>query len=167
MTFRLILMRHAKSGWDDPTVEDFDRTLDARGRRSASAIGKWLRQKDMKIDKILSSAAARTKETYELVAKEIDSANSVSFRNDLYLASPQLMFETLRGVGDVQTVMMIAHNPGCAMLAEALVRERPSHNRFRDYPTCATTIIDFDDVANQGGGTVVDFVVPRDLLGSA
>ena len=42
MTLRLILTRHAKSGWDDPDLEDFDRPLTERGRRSAAAIGRWL-----------------------------------------------------------------------------------------------------------------------------
>lgn len=166
MTLRLILMRHAKSDWDDPTLQDVDRSLNARGRRSASAIGKWLHARDLQIDPVLCSAAARTRETYALVAEEIEPVASVSFRDDLYLASPHLMFEMLKGLNDAQTVMMIAHNPGCAMLAEALVAKRPAHGQFLNYPTCATTIIDFNDQIRQGSGQVVDFVVPRDLIGS-
>ena len=62
MTRRLILMRHAKSSWDNPFAEDHQRPLNGRGKRSAKAIGEWLRAQGYLPDQILSSSATRTRE---------------------------------------------------------------------------------------------------------
>ena len=65
MTLQLILMRHAKSSWDDPAAADFDRPLNGRGRRSAKALGHWLRQRGWLPDRVLCSSARRTRETLD------------------------------------------------------------------------------------------------------
>jgi phosphohistidine phosphatase len=67
-------------------------------------------------------------------------------------------------------VAVIGHNPGIGMLANSLVKQAPAHHRFSDYPTCATSVIDFDltswsEVKHQSG-TCTDFIVPRDLIGT-
>ena len=166
MTLTLICMRHAKSDWDDPLQDDIDRPLNERGRASALAIGQWLAEKEHIPDIALVSSAARTIETWELMSPHLPGV-AATFRPDLYLASPDVMRRALIG-RDVQSILLIAHNPGIADLSDKLVGQRPDHPKFRTYPTGATTVIEFDtkDWANLGwrAGKLRDFIVPRDLL---
>ena len=57
---RLVLMRHAKSSWGDPGLDDHDRPLNKRGKRSAEALGDWLRAQTIVVDEALVSSSART-----------------------------------------------------------------------------------------------------------
>lgn len=167
MTLRLILTRHAKSGWDDPFEDDHARPLNDRGRAAAQAIGAWLAAEGYVPDSVLCSDARRTAETWELVSKAFSEAPTVSYSNRLYHASADAMLQVLQGASG-NTVMIIGHNPGIAYFAAALVANRPGHPRFADYPTCATTIIDFEardwSQVRPGLGSVVAFTVPRDLI---
>ncbi len=162
MTRTLILMRHAKSSWDDASLGDHDRPLNKRGQRSARALGLWLRDKPWQPDQALVSTSTRTRETFAGLGLPLDA----EFSRSLYHASPtdlQLMLEMAHG----QTVLMIAHNPGICFFAREMVRTPPNHSRFSDYPTGATTVMRFDiddwDDIEPGTGEVLDFVVPREL----
>jgi phosphohistidine phosphatase len=163
MSLRLVLMRHAKSGWDDPLLEDHARVLNGRGRRSAEALGVWLRANNIKPDQMLISSSQRTRETCERLKLEAET----TVLEELYLASPAVMLGVLkRATG--QCVLLLAHNPGIAMLAHALVAAPPEHPRFGDYPTGATLIVDFE-IENwrdlkPGTGRVADFITPREIM---
>ncbi|WP_172299158.1 histidine phosphatase family protein [Pseudoruegeria sp. HB172150] len=166
MTLRLILIRHAKSSWDEPGLDDHERPLSARGRRSAQAIGEWLAEREYLPDLVLSSDSVRTRETWALMAPGLRSPIT-RWEPALYLAGPGAMLKMLRTAGDTGNVAILGHNPGIAHFASAIVAVPPSHGRFSDYPTGATLIADFDAAAwpeiTPGSATVVDFVVPRDL----
>ena len=152
---RLILLRHAKSAWDDAGQDDFDRPLNARGRDAAPRVGAWIAARAAP-DHVLVSAAARTRETWDRLG--LDGAPV--FRDDLYLAPA----ETIRAaLPDAGTVLVVAHNPGIAEAAATLARAAPDHPAWSRYPTGACAILDFDGPATPGGGAVIDFVVPRDL----
>ncbi|MCI2401104.1 histidine phosphatase family protein [Aliiroseovarius subalbicans] len=167
MTLRLILTRHAKSTWDDPLLADKDRPLNKRGRASAKAVGKWLARGGYGPQEVLCSSAVRTRETWAKISDKLLHPPKAAYLDALYLAEPDQMLAALqRAQSDV--VMMIAHNPGSAYMAQGLVATPPDHGRFQHYPTCATTVIDFpvsdwSDVG-WGKGQAVDFVVPRDLI---
>ncbi|MDR9428083.1 MAG: histidine phosphatase family protein [Salibaculum sp.] len=166
MKRRLILIRHAKSSWDDSRAEDHARVLNARGRRSARAIGAWLRDKGYRPDAILSSDSARTTETVDLMQSAWWDLVPVRYLPALYHAPPQILLEALR-TATVPRVALVAHNPGLGDFAAAMAAEPPAHPDFHRYPTGATTVMDFDisdwrDAA-PGTGHVVDFIVPRDL----
>lgn len=167
MTLRLILMRHAKSGWDDPTLDDHDRPLNDRGRRSASAIGKWLSEHRYVPDVVLSSTSQRTRETWGLIQQEVP-ATEVQFLPALYLASPDVILGAIQNTVGAQTLMVLGHNPGTAYLALSISSASPDHAQFQRYPTAATTVFKFDQTSwNDVGpahGRVLDFVVPRDLI---
>ncbi|MFU8836030.1 MAG: SixA phosphatase family protein [Roseovarius sp.] len=163
---RLILMRHAKSDWDDPTLPDHARPLNRRGRRSAKALGAWLRTEGLVPGEILCSTATRTQETcarlkLPLAPRLLDS---------LYMAGPQDMLAALR-TAHADTVLMIGHNPGIAEFATRLVAAAPEHPRFDDYPTGATLVTDFaiaDWAAlKEHTGQTRHFVIPRALLDEA
>ncbi len=167
MTLRLILTRHAKSSWGNPGLGDHDRRLNARGRASADAIGDWLVASGHLPGQALVSSAARTRETWARIADRLPAPPPATILPGLYLASPGEMLAALRAAR-APTVIMIAHNPGTAQLADALAAQPPDDPRFFRYPTAATTVLDFAadnwrDIA-PGSGQVVDFVLPRDLL---
>jgi len=167
MTLRLILTRHAKSSWSDPIMDDHDRPLNNRGRASAKAVGTWLAARGHVPEAALVSSAARTRETWERASEAFDPAPNASIRPDLYHAEPEAMLAALRDATD-QVVMMVAHNPGTAYFAQGIVDAPPPDARFAQYPTGATTVIDFE-TADWGGvdwrmGRIVDLVFARDLI---
>ena len=162
MTKRLILIRHAKSGWDDPLMDDHERGLTERGCKASATIGDWLRRMDYVPDRLLVSDAARTTETAKILFGALGCNAPVDFKPALYHASPDTILDLILRESD-DTLAVIGHNPGIAMLAHGLVKDRPKHHRFSDYPTCATTVIDFDAGVRIGQGKCVDFIVPRDL----
>ncbi|WP_299589058.1 histidine phosphatase family protein [uncultured Tateyamaria sp.] len=163
MTRTLILMRHAKSSWDDPHLADIARPLNRRGQASATAMGAWLCARGYVPDAAVSSNSTRTAETFE--ALELDC--TVTFTKTLYHAGPDAMMTVLRGQ-EAASVLMLGHNPGIAEFADRLVTRPPAHPRFADYPTCATCIIRFDAGGwNDIGwheGQPIDFAIPRELM---
>ena len=162
----LILTRHAKSSWDDPMLDDHERVLNGRGRRGAEAIGLWLGRLGLLPGEVLVSDAVRTLETWAGVADAAGAQATVRAMPELYHASPQEMLDALR-TAKADAVMMIAHNPGIASFAAGMVDEPPAHSRFRDYPTAATCIIEFDiadwSEVERASGRVAEFVMPHDL----
>lgn len=160
MTRFLILMRHAKSSWAQPDLADHDRPLNGRGRRSAKALGDWLRDQGWVPDNVLCSTSQRTRETLARLAVNAP----VSFEHALFHATPKAMAQVLSHASG-NTILMIGHNPGIADFAHAIVSAPPDHPRFADYPTGATLVARFD--GGWSGGAVADFVIPRDLPGVA
>lgn len=168
MTLRLILTRHAKSGWDDPLLDDHSRRLTSRGVGAARAVGSWIAASGYVPDLVLCSSATRTRETSSLILSEVFGDPKVQVLRALYLASPDVMLKTLQASDGASTVLMIAHNPGSALMAAALALDPPLHPHFDKYPTCATTVLEFPHSSwsgvTWGQGRLVDFVVPRDLV---
>lgn len=167
MTLRLILMRHAKSAWGNLSLDDHDRPLNARGEKSARAVGQWLAERGHVPDRALVSSSRRTRETWAIVAQAFDAVPEVTFEDALYLAEPDALMAALRAARG-SSVMMIAHNPGIAYFAQGLVRALPGDARFERYPTAATAVIDFAvpdwATVTWNVGTVTDLVFARDLV---
>ena len=160
---RLILMRHAKSDWS-ANGDDHSRPLNKRGKKSAAAMGNWLRQHDWCPSEVLCSSATRTRQTLDLL--NFDDVPT-RYERGLYLSSASEMIECLRSA-EADVVLMVAHNHGIAECAHQLIAEWPAHPRFMDYPTCATSLIEFDieawSEAAPGLGQCVDFAIPREVL---
>lgn len=167
MTKRLILIRHAKSSWDDFDQDDHARVLNKRGEQSAPAIGTWMQKMGYLPDVILCSDAERTRQTARLIMGQLDAAPTLELRSSLYHAAPDTVIDLIKKQS-TSTVAVIGHNPGIGTVASLLVDKRPKHHRFSDYPTCATCVLAFDvaEWAQIERGTCRDFIVPRDLLGS-
>ncbi len=166
MPLRLILTRHAKSSWAEPGLGDHERPLNGRGRKAARAIGGWLAARGYLPGQALVSTATRTRETWQRIADTLPAPPAAEFLPSLYLAEPGEMFAALQGAS-APAVMLVAHNPGSAWLARALASAPPDHPDFLRYPTGATTVLDFDlpdwQALQPGAGSVVDFIVPREL----
>lgn len=163
---RLILTRHAKSSWDDPLVPDHDRPLNARGKAAAADLGQWLASRGYVPDEVLCSDALRTRKTWSGLAPALPGSPILELKPALYHAGPDVMLAVLRHAqGDC--VMMIGHNPGIADFAARLVGRAPANPEFGRYPTGATLVADFSatgwESVEFGSGTVVDFVVPREI----
>ncbi|MEM8849831.1 MAG: histidine phosphatase family protein [Pseudomonadota bacterium] len=150
---KLILLRHAKSDWDNPLLDDRDRPLSARGIRDAPKIGAWLKRHGHYPTRILCSTATRTRETLSRLALP---RTETQFRRDLYLAPATHILSLAAD----DAMLIIAHNPGIADAAAQAVTEPPDHPKFPAYPTGACTVVD----ASHGlPGPCLAFTVPRDL----
>ena len=109
----LLLMRHAKSSWDNPAWTDHERPLNDRGERSAPIIGAWLKAEGLTPDLIVCSDARRTRETAALVAPACGYQGEVVETDALYLANVRDWREVLRSLPDTAGVALcIGHNPG-------------------------------------------------------
>jgi phosphohistidine phosphatase len=123
----LLILRHAKSAWDEADVADHDRPLNKRGKRDAPRMGRLLRDQNLVPDLIISSTAKRARRTAKLVAEASGYEGEVELAEALYLAGPEACLEVLGKAPDhCQRVMLVGHNPGLAELVEALTGETES-----------------------------------------
>jgi phosphohistidine phosphatase len=130
---RLLLLRHAKSSWNDPELADYDRPLSARGRKAAKLVGAYLRREQIQTSLALCSSARRARETLDLVAV----SGEIQIERELYGASPSQLLARLRRVPDgIDAVMLIGHNPAIHDLAVALITDT-SELAARRFPTGA------------------------------
>ena len=166
----LTLLRHAKSGWDDPVERDFDRPLNIRGRRAARAVGREMKAQGLGFDRILASPARRVVETLEEISATF-GALAPEYDERLYLASAATLIDIARGTPDeIGRLLLVGHNPGLEEVALRLAR--PEEAGLRDevelkYPTGTLAEIElpverWGDIAEQSG-TLVRFIRPRDL----
>ena len=128
-TQRWILVRHAKSDWNDPTLGDKDRPLNARGRKAAKLLGEKFLELDYVPDRVLCSSAERTQQTLKGLMQSWaqyseQALPEVLYFDELYLAAP----EAIRRIyeehsGSRASVLMIGHNPGMELLASELLGE--------------------------------------------
>lgn len=164
---RLLLLRHAKSSWDDPSLADRDRPLAPRGHKAAERMAEHLRSGAVAVDLVLCSPALRTTETLEHVGRAFGDAEIV-FEEGLYGASDLELLDRLRRVPrGAEGVALIGHNPGVQDLALDLAGGGEDLQRLRaKFPTGAVAVLEFDggwaELA-EGGGRLVAFVTPKDL----
>ncbi|MFK7944751.1 MAG: histidine phosphatase family protein [Paracoccaceae bacterium] len=169
---KLILLRHAKSSWDDPSLDDHDRPLNRRGKEAAPAIGSWLAYRKHAPDLVLCSSAVRTRETVRGVRKTIPHLPDPVIERALYHASPCEMRERLNLIAtDIDCVMLVGHQPGLGTLARKLSdgrENRRCRRAFQHFPTAAAAVLEFEveDWAELDFGTArfVDFAKPRELM---
>ncbi len=118
----LFFLRHAKSSWDDPSLSDFDRPLNDRGKNDAPLMGEHLKKLGIKPDLIVSSPAKRAKKTAKIVAQKLGyPEESIEWREQIYEASAQtLLYMVCQLPASAKRVMIVGHNPGLTMLANIL-----------------------------------------------
>ncbi len=118
----LFIMRHAKSSWDDPTLPDFERPLNGRGKEDAPLMGEHLSRLGIKPDLIVSSPAKRAKKTAKIVARKLGYPEErIVWKESIYEASAQaLLYLVCQLPDDAKRVMLVGHNPGFTMLANTL-----------------------------------------------
>ncbi len=169
----ILLLRHAKSTWSDPRLDDHDRPLNGRGERAAKAMADHIAHRGPQPELILCSTAVRTRQTLMPLLKRLaDPAPPISLESRLYLASEDTLLARLRLVpDDVATVLLIAHNDGIGRLAEMLAGSGPADAmaKLREkYPTGALATLRAPDGPwrdlGPSSAELVAFVRPRDLM---
>jgi phosphohistidine phosphatase len=168
---RLFLLRHAKSSWDDPSLDDHDRPLTRRGRRASKLIAKHLRRERIAPSLVLCSSARRTRETLERVLPTLDAAH-VRVERELYGASAEELLRRLREVPPtLDSVMLVGHQPAIQELAVHLAGEGSGLDRVRQkFPTAALATLSFPgdwSGLGAGGAELVAYVKPKQLQSSA
>ena len=130
----LILIRHAKSSWDVPGAEDFDRLLSDRGKADAPEMAKRLLKRDIKIDAFISSPAKRAKKTAQLFAQGLKrKKEEIIYIPELYAAPASVFYEVINGIDPaLDTVAIFSHNPGITDFAKGL-----TDTKVDEMPTCS------------------------------
>lgn len=167
----VILLRHAKSDWNDSVSRDFDRPLNDRGRRAANLMGEWAREHVPPLDAIVASPAVRVTETLDHFMAAFGRDVDTRWDRRIYLASSATLLDVLRDLpDDLGTVMMVGHNPGLEDLILDTVPEKGADKRREaveaKYPTAAMATLQFaadqwQDIDRPAALT--EFVRPRDL----
>ena len=121
----LLLLRHAKSAWDDPALPDHDRPLNERGRRAAPAMGRRIQAAGFRPDLVLCSSARRAQDTWSLVAQELEAKPRVAVERELYLCGANALLARLRRLRAEDCVLLVAHNPDLHELAVGLAADGP------------------------------------------
>jgi phosphohistidine phosphatase len=163
----LYVLRHAKSSWDDSSIDDHDRPLSGRGRRAARRIAEYMEAEDIRPQLVLCSTAARARQTLDAIG---DGMETVEVVGDLYLASGHEVVARLRKVDtDVASVMVIGHNPGMQELVLMLASSGGDLGRVQEkFPTAALATLAIDGTWSDlsgGKGRLVSLVLPRELAG--
>lgn len=168
---KLFLLRHAKSSWDDPAAEDFDRPLNGRGRKDAKRMGRYMAEQGLRPGMALVSGAARTRATWELIEPHLEGV-PVAIEAELYEAGKARLLTRLRQLDEhMDSVLLIGHNPGIGRLAEVLADHHGDPALLaalgEKFPTGALAVIDLDIAhwgeLEAGRGRLAAFIRPRDL----
>ena len=158
----LLILRHAKSSWNDSSLSDHDRPLNHRGKRDAPLVGELLKSLDLVPDAILCSTAKRARKSAKKVAAACKFPGEVQLSDELYLAHAESYLQVVRDkAAHAQRVMVVGHNPGLEQLLAELTGCAES------LPTAAVAQVRFDvdswdDVQLDGKGELVDVWRPRD-----
>lgn len=166
----LILLRHAKSGWEDGDASDFERHLNQRGRSAAQRVGRSVRARGPEFDAVVISPAARSAETWEGFVQGYGPAPEPTLEPSVYLATVETLLDLVRATDDsIERLLVIGHNPGLERLALLLSQsEDGARARLAEkYPTGALVEIELPvdhwrDAA-VSTGTIRRFVTPQDL----
>jgi phosphohistidine phosphatase len=160
----LLVMRHAKSSWDDSRRPDHERPLNRRGERDAPRMGDLVNEQGLTPDVLLSSDAVRARTTAEAVAVAAGCSAAIRLEPRLYLAAAKDIYAVLHAIEDAgsRTVMIVGHNPGLEEFVAQLTGEREA------LPTAAIAhiVVPIDrwqDLDDSTRGSLVDLWLPREL----
>jgi phosphohistidine phosphatase len=167
----LIVLRHAKSSWANPGLEDFDRPLARRGEEAAPLMGAFLAERGLVPDLILCSTSRRTRQTLTLALRAMKAQPETEFSEALYHATvPTLLAAIKDAPDDVRQLMLVGHNPGLQSLALDLIGGGDPAGRraiAHKFPSGAAAVMTFDapnwaGIA-PGGGHLTVFMTPKQL----
>lgn len=163
----LILMRHAKSSWDDSSLKDFDRPLAERGLKDAPKMGMFIKESGFRPDLIISSTAVRAKQTTELVSKAAGmDPSQISWEEKFYFASHDAYINAIQRAGPKnEIIMLVGHNPNMEELL-ALLTVGSDSGPFK-FPTAAVACIELNTTSWQniktGSNRLIWFMIPKIL----
>jgi len=159
MLRKIILLRHAKSSWKDPSLRDFDRPLSKRGVKDTKLMKEHIASLVKGVDEIYSSPSIRTSQTINQLVPEISHVNYLA---SLYLGDVSVVLSLLESIQTrIKTVMIVGHNP-CIQEMMEILWEKP----VEKFPTCAAAVFSFQNgwsKTNTPIGNLEKFLKPRDF----
>lgn len=167
----LLMLRHAKSSWEEPQLSDHQRPLAPRGKKAAPRIGSYMSANGLLPDLVLCSPARRAVDTWTLVSEQLQTMPEVKLLEDLYHTGPGTILSLLHELPDsISTVLLVGHNPTFEELALSLSGsgdEESLAEMARKYPTGALAVIDISvdqwREVQPGTGSLRSFIRPRTL----
>jgi phosphohistidine phosphatase len=170
---QLMLLRHAKSSWDDKKLDDRERPLSRRGRAAAQAMGRVMQDRGLLPDSVLTSPARRTRETWELATTELKKQPKQAIEDALYdFGNGNRIAEVIRQKGGkARSLLIIGHNPaleniarrmigaGDAKLAQRLEKKYPTGG-LAVFEVNAETWATFDETQVR----LTQYIRPKDIL---
>ena len=158
----LIIVRHCKSSWADLSLSDFDRPLNKRGHIDGELMSSYLREKEKKIDKLISSTSKRTRLTSKYFIEKIHF-NSISYLDELYHASYSEIIKIISKIeNNLNNIMVIGHNPGLTELINHF-----SDMRIYNIPTSGIIKVEFKEAKwskiTENKGKIVYKKFPKEL----
>jgi phosphohistidine phosphatase len=165
---RIVLLRHAKADW--PAVPDHERPLAERGRKDAPAAGRRLEDLGIPLDLAVCSSSARTIETWKLAAHELSHRPKTVYEERLYDATlGDLLALLAETTDDINDLLVIGHNPGMQVLAEALAGQADGDTLTRlsrgGFPTAALAVLAFSGSwksVEHGVARLTDYWAPHE-----
>ncbi|MEQ1645660.1 MAG: histidine phosphatase family protein [Pyrinomonadaceae bacterium] len=159
----LLILRHAKSSWDDASMSDFERPLNGRGLRAAPFIGELMRRRELVPETILSSPAMRARTTAELVQQAGAFDAEIAFVDDIYEASPGSLRQAVAEINDAfTTALLVGHNPGI----EGFIRYLTG--KLEPMPTAALAVVELEvdrwSEVDEGSGELNAVIRPREEM---
>jgi phosphohistidine phosphatase len=150
----LLLIRHAKSSWDDHSIQDFDRPLNDRGKRDAPLMAEKLHSSGIPIDVIVASPAKRADKTAQAFAKKYGiGKDHLCHRIELYLAQVEQFYQVISAIDDrFNHAAIFSHNSGITEFANhlhvAVIDEIPTCGIFA-ITTQAESWMEFRNAPNK------------------
>ncbi len=167
----IFLLRHAKSSWDDPSLDDLARPLNKRGRRAAAMMGEYFLRQGFNPSVVLCSPAARTRQTLDVLLPAMPDPE-VRIDERIYDAAMKTLLARLQELPETcASVLLVGHNPGLERLALTLAdgsgNAEAAARLEAKYPTGALTVLSSASVCWEtlaaGGCRLENFVCPADL----
>ena len=158
----LVIVRHAKSSWEDPYLSDHQRPLAKRGLRDAPVMGARLAEWGPPVDRVISSSAVRALSTAELVTQEMGLPwDEIQIEDALYHATEEEMIDLINEQEDyLDGLMLFGHNPGMTYLVNDL-----SDLDLDNLPTCGVVVLQFDieswSEIGQVGAVSAEYDIPK------
>lgn len=167
---RLTILRHAKSSWADPGMDDFSRPLNERGRSDARRLGEEFKRRGFAFGLVLASPALRVRQTLEGVAEGLGEL-PITFDEAIYLATEGTLFDLIQSTpAEIGSLLVVGHNPGLERLVVDLSLDDERGLRARasaGLPTGAAALLelpieDWHD-ARRASALFADLILPREL----
>jgi phosphohistidine phosphatase len=160
----ILILRHAKSSWKHPELNDHDRPLNKRGKRDAPRMGEFLHNEHLVPELIISSTAKRAFSTARTLANAVGYKGEITLNQSLYAAGPLAYIDVLRELSnEYARVLMVGHNPGVEQLVKMLTGEEQTMS------TCSLAhvqlhINSWTEIEYKNRGKLLGIWQPRDLM---
>ena len=162
---RIVVIRHAKSSWDDPSLDDHERPLSKRGRNALPRLREHIDGLELRPDLVRCSSAVRARETLDGIRSALGATVRIEVDPALYGATAEQLAAELRRLGDqVITVFLIGHNPGVGELVALFAESGKRKAAIDNFPTAAVAVLSIGgpwSALQPSGASLESFWTPK------